>query len=586
MDQDVINLAKAIRQHESGGDFNAVGDNGTSRGAYQWQAATWKGHAKQILGDENAPMTRDNQQAVAYGVMKTWKDQGLNPAQIAAKWNSGSDKGWENKIGTTTINGKPIAYNVPQYVKSVTDNYQRFKAETQKPSLAPSAEQTSSQVGNTENPLVNFGVGIGSAIGKTALNIPKAIIQGTESLLNIGSGETPRVDFSGATNAIENVKNAIYQKPFEQQLDTTAGKGGEIVGTVAPFLMTGGVTSGLANTVSGARMFQGAGALPAVARVASGAATEALTAGAQGYLYSGGNTEQAKTAALFGGATKGLFSGIGEIAKSTKVPQAILGPVFKIDKTEAKRILNTDNAETFNDWALNKGLKGNTQQVATQVASIIDDSESKIFQEFANKGYPSIYVEDPKRFISAIENKASLLEKSGATEQARNLKLSVKNIDPETGAISPVAALSLRRFLDGLRIEKSFLSPTEELSAQQAGLKEMTDELRHKINSIGGVGDTMKDYSKALQAMEALAKKAKSENNSESLGLIGNILLGESIASASPTLAATALARKAFNTTSGRTNVAQTIKNLPKSSAFGSAARGASGTIVGRQQAQ
>lgn len=131
MDQDVINLAKAIRQKESGGNFDAVGDNGTSKGAYQWQSGTWKDHAKQILGDSNAQMTRDNQQAVAYGVMKTWKDSGLNPAQIAAKWNSGSEKGWENKIGTTTINGKPIAYNVPQYVKDVTDTYQKFKLETQ-----------------------------------------------------------------------------------------------------------------------------------------------------------------------------------------------------------------------------------------------------------------------------------------------------------------------------------------------------------------------------------------------------------------------------------------------------------------------
>ena len=89
MDQDVINLAKAIRQRESGGNFGAVGDAGTSKGGYQWQPETWKAHAKMILGDEKAPMTPDNQNAVAYGVIKKDKDAGLNPAQIAAKWNSG-----------------------------------------------------------------------------------------------------------------------------------------------------------------------------------------------------------------------------------------------------------------------------------------------------------------------------------------------------------------------------------------------------------------------------------------------------------------------------------------------------------------
>jgi len=120
----VINLAKAIRQTESGGNFNAKGGSGES-GAYQWMPNTWKAHAKQALGDENAPMTPSNQNAVAYTVLKSWKDQGLNPAQIAAKWNSGSENGWENKVGT---NSAGVKYDVPKYVKSVTDAYQTVKA--------------------------------------------------------------------------------------------------------------------------------------------------------------------------------------------------------------------------------------------------------------------------------------------------------------------------------------------------------------------------------------------------------------------------------------------------------------------------
>lgn len=127
MDQDVINLAKAIRQKESGGNFDAVGDNGTSRGAYQWQESTWKQHAKEVLGDENAQMTPSNQNAVAYAVMKKDKDNGLNPAQIAAKWNSGSPYNWENKIGYNSRVG--VNYNVPKYVKDVTDLYQQMKSQ-------------------------------------------------------------------------------------------------------------------------------------------------------------------------------------------------------------------------------------------------------------------------------------------------------------------------------------------------------------------------------------------------------------------------------------------------------------------------
>lgn len=129
MDQDAINLAKAIRQRESGGNFNAVGDNGTSKGGYQFQSGTWKQYSKEILGQDNAEMTPANQNAVAYGKIKQWKDQGKNPAQIAAMWNAGEGIGdkWVNHRGKTTIGGKVLSYDTPQYVKDVTDLYQKNK---------------------------------------------------------------------------------------------------------------------------------------------------------------------------------------------------------------------------------------------------------------------------------------------------------------------------------------------------------------------------------------------------------------------------------------------------------------------------
>lgn len=131
MDQDAINLAKAIRQKESQGDFNAVGDAGTSHGAYQFQPNTWKAYSKEILGNENAPMTRENQNAVAYGKIKKWKDSGKNPAQIAAMWNAGEGIGdnWTSHKGKTVINGKVISYDTPAYVKAVIDNYQQLKGQ-------------------------------------------------------------------------------------------------------------------------------------------------------------------------------------------------------------------------------------------------------------------------------------------------------------------------------------------------------------------------------------------------------------------------------------------------------------------------
>jgi len=130
MDEQAVNLAKAIRQHESGGDF-AIKGKSAEYGAYQWTPGTWEQHSKEILGTvpkfASEKMTPAVQNAVAYGIIKKWKDSGLNVAQISAKWNSGSETGWENKIGKNKFG---VEYNVPKYVKSVSDIYQQNKIAT------------------------------------------------------------------------------------------------------------------------------------------------------------------------------------------------------------------------------------------------------------------------------------------------------------------------------------------------------------------------------------------------------------------------------------------------------------------------
>lgn len=131
LDPQVVALAKSIRTIESNNNFNQTGKSGES-GAYQWMPGTWAAHAKEVLGDAKAQMTPANQNAVAYSVIKGWKDAGLNPAQIAAKWNSGSEVGWENKVGK---NAQGVAYDVPAYVKKVTDTYQTLKPQANTPAI-------------------------------------------------------------------------------------------------------------------------------------------------------------------------------------------------------------------------------------------------------------------------------------------------------------------------------------------------------------------------------------------------------------------------------------------------------------------
>jgi hypothetical protein len=126
-DMQALALTHAIALAESGHNgspnYNAVGDNGTSHGAYQWQPGNFEAAAKSAGLDPN-DRSPENQDKVAYHEVKGYKDKGYDPGQIASLWNSGSPDNWQNHSGTTMINGKPIHYDTPAYVNKVKSYYQ------------------------------------------------------------------------------------------------------------------------------------------------------------------------------------------------------------------------------------------------------------------------------------------------------------------------------------------------------------------------------------------------------------------------------------------------------------------------------
>jgi len=306
MDQDAINLAKAIRQKESGGNFNATGDAGTSKGGYQWQPATWKEHAKKVLGNENAQMTPENQNAVAYGVIKSWKDKGLNPAQIAAKWNSGSESGWEKKVGVNVINGQQIKYNVPKYVKEVTDNYQSLKAqnatkqaEIQKTTQTTSLPQEQPKK-NIFGGIVDVGKGALKGLGSTAVGLGELALKGYSLL----PGEQP--------SAKQGLENAEYIKENILKPKTTGEKIGYGAEQIAEFFVPAGIAT------KGVKALQSTKYLGALnkakdlnllgksIRIAGNLGVKsgigALEAGSVRAAQTGGDIEETKSAAMYGAA--------------------------------------------------------------------------------------------------------------------------------------------------------------------------------------------------------------------------------------------------------------------------------------------
>lgn len=144
LDQDVVRMAKAIRQKESGNKQVIPGEGSSVGGAslYQYTHGTWKDVAKRYLGDENALMTPENENQASYKRIKEWKDKGYNIGQIASMWNAGEGEPnaylgkWE-KTTSTHKAGNPssgtneygIPYDVPGYAKKIAEEYQKLKSE-------------------------------------------------------------------------------------------------------------------------------------------------------------------------------------------------------------------------------------------------------------------------------------------------------------------------------------------------------------------------------------------------------------------------------------------------------------------------
>lgn len=140
LDQQTVNLTKAIRQSESGGNFQAKGKSG-EYGAYQFTQPTWDAQSKKY--GVNVPLdqaTPEQQNEVAYKQIKEWKDSGKNVGQIASMWNAGQAEpdAYLGKFGTTTkthnagdasvgTNSYGAKYDVPAYAKSVATAYQTLK---------------------------------------------------------------------------------------------------------------------------------------------------------------------------------------------------------------------------------------------------------------------------------------------------------------------------------------------------------------------------------------------------------------------------------------------------------------------------
>ncbi len=424
-----------------------------------------------------------------------------------------------------------------------------------------------------------FASGIGSAIGQAGIGLGQAFLKGSQWASNKVLG-TQKDIYNPEISQMENIKQNVYVKPFQKELSSIPGKIGEVTGNIAAYVAPSSAISDVTNVATKAANIAKFGkASAAIFRTLAGATAEGAQNYILGYALSGGDTKQAATQALTAGALKGLTAGTGEILKSAGTDEGFMNKIYKSSKVDTESNLFGTGKKSLAQEAIDRGITGNEKQQAVQIQKGLTDSESKIMAEFQKAGNPPIQLNNPQRYIDAIQSRIDLLEKSGATQEAQGLKSSLANISPD-GKIPANASLGLRRLLDSMRQSKSFLSQTEELVASQAGLKEMSDSLRSQINSIGGTSGAMKDYQFFISAKNNLINYAKTSTNKSTLDFFDKLILAESVFSHTPVGLGITVGSKAALAAPAST--AQAISNLPQSSGFGTAVR----SVIGGATAQ
>ena len=120
-------IVDAIKQIESGGNYNGPDGAAGETGAYQFLPETWNQYAREYLAakydspqpDSYLAQTPENQDAVALFKVQQWLDQGWQPEQIASMWNAGPGKpnayreGWKKTDPTTG----QVLFDTPAYVQ-------------------------------------------------------------------------------------------------------------------------------------------------------------------------------------------------------------------------------------------------------------------------------------------------------------------------------------------------------------------------------------------------------------------------------------------------------------------------------------
>ena len=526
MDPSLVNLTKAIALTESGsGDkpnYDAVGDNGTSHGAYQWQPGNFAAAAS-AAGLDPKDFSPTNQNKVAYSQVKALHDKGFNPAQIAASWNAGEHAAqtgsWQTNVGTTTINGKPISYDTPSYVRKVSANYIKLSGAGNAPQQssgglpqAPEAPQPIQSAqddlagttqapaqGNLTSDLNGRTADLGTAISDTAsgkINPVSGVLQGVGAVAG-GLGDIAH----RGLELIPGVKSAegLIGQGVSAAANTDAGKAIIGAGTVAanahPELAKD--IGAVGNIAGVAGMFTGAGAVKEAIGGALGKDSLAATIDAISPEIKAGTAKGATDVGKNGVTKSGMFGTVSRVEDPAmrEAAPVILDNIPKFDKLGT----NTEMLNAIEDKAI-------PNEANTLVKRLQEPDVQTILS-------PDMYNNFLQGVKTSIEESPSLIGDSGEYAK-RFLGVFEKNLPQGTDATA-LDVLKARQALDqAAKAAKPKVFDAATTNAYADGL----DAVRSAANKLIGemapdaqVAESLRRQSLLYRAAKNLTVKADKE---------------------------------------------------------------------------
>lgn len=516
-----------------------------------------------------------------------------------------------------------IKQKYPQY-KDIDDTeltnamvakYPVYKSQITGMSDSQDSLSSEQNVASQNSTLKDLGIGAVKGVLSTAKGIgtlgQTILDQTTGRLVNLarGKGFTPNTGEQGNIGDVYR-KGSQFETDVSKALEgtNTAQKIGKGAEQIAEFFIPAGAATKAEKAINVLSKGISKPILATATRVLGKAAVQGTAAGLVTAAQTGGNLKEIAISAGTAGLTRGGMATIGEGARAIKIPERLYSTIFKNSKNDMiaeltsdaienlkrsnptkyqefldKGIIKTSGAksvvnETLAEKALDRGLRGSLRNMSNEVVYKTLESENTL--QNIVKTYNGTVDVSEKQFVNVLKNIAEDYADVGFGEVAQQADNIASSIQAAGGKVDAGVALSLRRFLDRMRIATSYDAPANKLSQTQANFKTLSDTVRTRLAKVPGVEKVMKDYSFYIDALDALAKEAKRTGNNQIIGMIDSLFLGSAAASAQPITPLTiGMIRKIAATPAGATFLAQFINN-PNISRVGSASIGAASDAI------